>query len=320
MNNQVLLFIFKSIKFLICLFLIDTAVGSIHEHVFFQQKSGKFFRINYTMEVSTDEVFIFGSSHAAAHYVPDVLEKELGRSCYNAGVAGQQILFHSTLQEIVLKRTIPKMIILDIDTYGFYQERYQYDRLSDFYPFYHRHPDVISKVLELKSKFSRYFLKSKLVQYNSTLIHVIRYWLSPQNDRKGYRATFVQLSKPEQIGKEQRENEILPALRARPFDKNMIAAIDQFVSNAKKKKVRVVLALSPTLKYSKASGDGSLEIIQAVADRHNVILLNYINNPDFLGHYELFADTGHLNDSGARLFSRMVANKIRTELPDLRHN
>ena len=59
------------------------------------------------MESADQRVVVFGSSHAASHYVPEVLEEQLGMSCYNAGVLGQQILFHRTLQSILLREPHP---------------------------------------------------------------------------------------------------------------------------------------------------------------------------------------------------------------------
>ncbi|MGA2531524.1 MAG: hypothetical protein ABSG19_00665 [Candidatus Aminicenantales bacterium] len=320
MNKQILLLVSKSIKVILCIFLIDLIFGEIHRYVFFQQTSGKFYRINYTMDVSTDELLIFGSSHAAAHYVPDVFEKELGLSCYNAGVAGQQILVHKTLQEIMLQRTTPKIMVLDIDTNGFYQDTYHYDRLSDLHPFYSKHADIIGKVLALKSGLTKYFLRSKLYQYNSTIVHVVRYWLAPQRDRKGYQATFVELPKPAQRAPDRREDQPPPVRKTRPFDKNLIAALEQFVLNAKQRNVGLIFTISPTLDYTRTSADDSVEEIRSIADKYGIELINYINNPDFLGHYELFADSGHLNDPGARLFSRMVADKIKQKFPDLLRN
>ncbi len=320
MNKQVLLVVTKSIKVIVCLFLVDTVFGEIQRHVFFQQRSGKFYRITYTMDKSTEDVLIFGSSHAAAHYVPDVFEKELGLPCYNAGVAGQQILFNSTLQGIVLERAAPKLMILDIDTYGFYPDRYQYDRLSDLHPFYYKHPDIIGRVLELKSGLTKYFLKSKLYQYNSTIVHVLRYWLRPQEDRKGYRATFVQLPRPAQTMKDGGRAQPPPVQRTKPFDKNLIAALEQFVINAKRRNILLVFTFSPTLEYDGTSADGAVDKIRSIADSYGIKLFDYINDPHFLGRYELFADSGHLNDPGARLFSKMVADKIRAEFPDLGRN
>jgi len=318
MNMQVLRVVTKSIKVILCLFLLDTVFGKLQRHVFFQQKSGKFYRINYTMDKSTEDVLIFGSSHAAAHYVPDVFEQELGLSCYNAGVAGQQILFNSALQGIALERTTPKIMILDIDTYGFFLDRYQYDRLSDLHPFYYKHSDIIGRVLDLKSRLTKYALESKLYQYNSTIVHVLRYWLSPQEDRKGYRATFVQLPRPVRTMKDGGEAQPPPVQRTRPFDKNLIAALEQFILNAKTRNIRLIFAISPNLEDTNVPVDDALERIRSIADRNGIKLISFINDPDFIRRYELFSDAGHLNDAGARMFSKMVADIIKEEFPDFR--
>jgi hypothetical protein len=320
MNKQVSRVLTKSVKVILCLFLLDTVFGEIQRYVFFQQKSGKFFRINYAMDKSTEDMLIYGSSHAAAHYVPEVFEKELGLSCYNAGVAGQQILFHATLQRIALERQAPKMMILDIDTYGFYPDRYHYDRLSDLHPFYSKHPAIIGRVLDLKSRLTRYALKSKLYQYNSTIVHVLRYWLSPQKDQKGYQATFVQVPRPTQTLNETGGGQQPPLRRTRPLDKNLIAALEQFIINAKGRNIPFVFIFSPNFKYDGSSADGAADRICSIANSYGIKIFNYINDPHFLGHYELFADSGHLNDPGARLFSKMVADKIRAEFPAFKLN
>lgn len=300
-----------------CLILIDAGLGQVQRHLFYQQKSGKFFRINYTMDLSTEDLLIFGSSHAAAHYVPEVLQEELGLSCYNAGVAGQQILVHRALQEIVLERRTPVMMILDIDTFALFQDQFHYDRLTDFYPFYYKHPHIIGRVLALKSRFSKYYLKSKLFQYNSTIVHVVRYWLAPQKDINGYQATFVKLSKPVESAQGQQETPQIAPIRPRPLDKNLVASLEQFILNAKSRNVRLVLAFSPTLEYTSIEANDSVKEIQSIADKNGIELMSFINDREFIGHYELFADGGHLNDPGARLYSKKVADKIKQEFPEL---
>ena len=72
---------------------------------------------------------------------PRCWRQELGLSCYNAGVLGQQILFHKTLESIVLERTTPDVIILDVDPSTLYESSETYDRLAELKPFYFRYPD-----------------------------------------------------------------------------------------------------------------------------------------------------------------------------------
>jgi hypothetical protein len=323
MDKQVSLFVTKSIKFMVCLVLLDAGLGEMHRYVFSKQGSGRYYRLNYTMDVSTEELVVFGSSHAAQHYVPEVLRGELGLTAYNAGDIGQGILIHEALQKIMLQRTTPKVMILDIDRFGFYQDSYDYGKLSELNPFYHKHPEIIGGALALRSKLTKYFLKSKLYQYNSTIAHILRYWLAPQRDDNGYIAIFRELPKPATSVQRLPETAKTTLTRTRPLDENAVAALEKFILNAKRRNVRLVLVFSPTFEYTTLEADDAVKKVLSIANENGIRLMSFVNDPGFLGHYELFADNsfdGHLNDTGARLFSKRIAEKIKEEFPGLSRN
>lgn len=305
----------RTLEVVLCLFLADLVIGGFLGHVFFRQTSGKFYRVTYTMDKAKEDLIIYGSSHAAAHYVPDVFEKELGSTCYNGGVAGQQILFHTALQTIALARRRPKMMVLDVDIYGYYLDKYQYDRLADLHPYYARHPEAIGKVLDLKSRLTKYLLRSKLYRFNSTIVHVVRYWLAPQKDRQGYQATFVEVPRPAHTATGMPADRPAAERRPRTFDPNMFAALEQFIRNAQTSQIDLLLTFSPALHRSAASHREAIEKLSALAGRLHVRLVSFIDDPDFLEQYELFADPEHLNDRGARLLSKKLTVKIREEFP-----
>lgn len=303
-----------------CLFLLDAGLGEVHRYMFSKQSSGRYYRLAYTMDVSTEELVVFGSSHAAQHFVPEVLRREVGLSAYNAGDIGQGILVHEALQEIMLQRTAPKILILDIDRFGLYQDSYDYGKLSELHPFYHRHPEIIGKVLALRSKLATYPLASKLYQYNSTIAHILRYWLAPQKDDYGYIALFRELPKPAESVGPRNETVRTAPLAPKPLDVNAVAALEKFILNAKQRNIRLVLVFSPSFEYASIETDDAVKKIRSIADENDVKLISYVNDPEFLGHYELFADNsfdGHLNDTGARLFSKRIAQIIKQEFPDL---
>src|ERR1035437_7478313 len=131
MNENLRLCLRKFMIGLVCVCLLDAVIGGFSRFVFFRQRSGKFYRIHTAMASASQRLFVFGSSHAASHYVPEILEKELGISSYNAGVLGQQILFHKTLESIILERVTPEVIILDVDPSTVYNAIETYDRLAD---------------------------------------------------------------------------------------------------------------------------------------------------------------------------------------------
>lgn len=313
MNKQIHLLISRSLQLIICLVLMDLLLGGALKHLFFSQKSGKYFRINYTMEMAEASIFIFGSSHALRHYVPEVIEKEISLSCYNAGVLGQQILFQSALQTIVLERTTPVLIILDIDPNCLFEAQEQYDRLADFYPYYHKYPKILARVINKRSGLEKYFLLSKLYQYNSTIVHVIRYWLAPQKDWNGYRPLFGEIPLSAYAAQNKQESPLSSKTKKNLLDKNFVEAFEHFITNAKIKNVRLVFIVSPNVTHSDISNNASFNKIKSFADRYDIPLFEFLDHPSFIGHYSLFADFGHLNDTGAKIFSKLVAKKIRNE-------
>jgi len=313
-NENVRLCLRKLLIGVVCLGLLDLALGGLSRFVFFQQRSGKFYRIHMAMAAANERLLVFGSSHAASHYVPDVLETELGMSAYNAGVLGQQILFHQTLESIVLERTHPEVIILDVDPGMLYESTDAYARLTELKPFYFRYPEIIGPVLEHRSRLERLFLRSKLYQYNSTLVHVVRYAIAPQPDLNGYRPESAAM-KPLTAAEEREELAASRASRVgRRLDPVMVDALERFATDAMRKKARVFYCVSPGALPYELDGNASFRTIKDVVERLSVPFFNFRNHPDFVRHYALFSDSGHLNDTGARRYSKLVADAIRGRL------
>jgi hypothetical protein len=100
----------KSLRFFIVFLLIDLSLGFIAKEIFFSQKTGKYSRLTHSIQRDSSEVIIMGSSHANRHYIPSILEKELNMTCYNSGVQGQGLIFHTALQKMIFKRHKPKYI------------------------------------------------------------------------------------------------------------------------------------------------------------------------------------------------------------------
>ena len=235
-------------------------------------------------------------------------------SCYNAGVLGQQILFHKTLQSIVLERTRPDVIILDVDPGTLYESTDAYDRLAELRPFYFRHPEAIGPVLYRRSLLEELFLQSKLYQYNSTIVHVLRYAIAPQPDVNGYRPDYGVMAEP--TAKQERDDfaQNLRFRTNRSLDPVMVDALERFAADARRKNVKVFYFMSPGALPYRFEGSASSRKIEEVVGQAGIPFFNFRNHAEFLRHYALFADSGHLNDAGARLYSKLVADAIRAHL------
>ena len=96
-TNSYLLFFLRLAIFVFTFFVLDALAGWLLRHYYFTQHSGSMYRTTYSMESATHDILIFGTSRATHHYKPEVFERTLGMTCYNAGKDGTQILYHWSL-------------------------------------------------------------------------------------------------------------------------------------------------------------------------------------------------------------------------------
>ncbi len=300
----------KFIKFVVILLIIDFVFGSISRQVFFNQKTGKYARSTHVIYEANPDILIFGSSHAHRHYIPKVFEEKLQKKCYNAGAEGQQLLYHNALQKMVFKRSTPKLIILNIDENFLYKSKVAYDRLSDLHPYYEDYKSELRPVLELNSKLVDFKLFFKSYQTNSTIIHALRYYLSPQIDYKGYRPLFDKMKSSDNVSS---NKEDLAKEYIEEIDENFVMAFKEFIANAKSNNVDLIFVTSPTLNKVDFSTNESLNMMKEIAKKEKVPLIDFFNSEQFIHKYELFHDPSHLNNDGSTLFTASIAEFIKNQ-------
>lgn len=314
MHKEFANFLKMSFKFILVFAIVELSLGTLAQKLFFSQTSGKHARITNSIKTAEADLFVFGSSHAFRHYVPSVLEKELNLSVHNAGVLGQKLLFSSLLFELVLQRTRPEVVILNIDSDWLFHSSESYDRLTELNPYYWDYPEMLKPWLSLYSETEPLKLHLKSYQYNSTLVHAVKYYFLPQPDVKGYVPLHGHLPPPKNesdyiIG----EDEIIE--KEEVIDEKLIAALDRFITLAKKNNVKLFFVRSPgfMLEPSYANSE-SYQLIKEIAEEEGIPLLDFYDDKRFVGNYTLFKDPMHLNDKGARLFSELVADSLKQKL------
>jgi hypothetical protein len=308
MKKEYLKFLRKTIIFLIVLILMDFILGSIARFAFFSQRSGKYSRITYSLEKTQDSILIFGSSHALNHYIPAIIEDSLKISCYNAGIQGQGILMFSTIQKIILQRHTPYVTILNIDPEFLQEYKQRYDLLSDIEPYYFLHKEIIGNVLKYKSNFEKTKLLSKLYQYNSTIVHIIKYWLYPQSSYEGFHplAGIIPASRIEMHNKTI-EKEL-------KIDTVFVNKLKNFINTSLAAKTKLVFIVSPVIYKSSLDENKSFSLIKKISKFYNIPMLNYHNDSSFIGKNILFKDLSHLNNKGAEVFTKKVAHDLKSLL------
>lgn len=299
--------IIKLVKFMIIFCIVDFTLGMVSKQIFFSQQTGKYARSTHAIKNTEAKILIFGSSHAHRHYIPEVFEKELGKTCYNAGAEGQQLLYHTALQSMIVNRTKPELVILNIDEDFLYYSKEAYDRLSDLHPYYTGYKDILKPILSLESELIDIKMFFNAYQTNSTIMHAIRYYIAPQVDYKGYRPLFGKIN-PSKTVINEKESKINSA---EDIDQNFVTALQTFIDTAKKNDIKLIFVTSPAFNRVDHSRNTSFTNIKSIAEKENILFYDYFNSLKFINKPELFHDPSHLNDDGARLFMRDLIREIR---------
>lgn len=306
LHKDRLLFFLKTIKFIVALLVVDLICGYFANQIFNSQETGKYSRIQQVVEKNKVDVIVLGSSHAIRHYIPQVIDSILNKKSYNAGAEGQQLIYHYALQQMILKNKSPELIVMNIDEDWLYTSDIARRRLSDLYPFYYDYRDVLSPIITEKSKAMGYELLLNSYRNNSTIVHILRYYVAPQKDYSGYRPLFGKMSVPENLSKIDLKGEY----SSDEIDMSFVFLLEQFIDSAKNKNVDLVFTISPKPIPLDLQHNKSFQKIKDIAKKKDVPLYDYHKSPFFIGKYELFHDASHLNNKGAKLFTEQVFTQV----------
>ena len=295
--------------FLIAIIILfcDLAIGTLLKVFYFRQKSGAPFRTTYSIDSTTAEILILGSSRANHHYVPEVFEGSLHNTFYNAGRDGNFILYNSAIFKAITTRYHPKMIIFDINPDEIVYTTNSYERLSNLLPYYHSHP-VIRSTVNLRNPLEKIKLISSIYPYNSMLTTIaignLEYNKQRKSDNKGYVPINIKM-KNERINAVQIDSKKADSR----IDENKTVALMDIITTCKKQKIMLIFVQSPIFVFNNDSYYNSL--FSEMCSENDVSYFDLSNQPIFINHPDYFADRSHLNDEGAKVFSAMLIKKIQ---------
>jgi hypothetical protein len=297
------------IVFSVLLFTIDWAVGTWSECMYYKSKYGIFHRQIYCLTESQDEIMILGSSRAAHHYIPQILEDSIGLSCYNAGSDGMCIYYHyGILASRIQRGCPPKMVILEVistDAEVSQSATFSLDAALDRYAPHYGEVAQIDSLYILNGWKERVKLMSKTYKYNSKLVQMIKCNYIPSPENKGYEA----LNGVMHIAEEQKVSDIMPSTSySYPnIEDRKLLYLQKLIDDCKTNNIELVMCYSP---YYGQTTPASICMIEQLATENNVTFLNYGSDVHFQKP-EYFQDASHLNDNGARMYSMEISRVLK---------
>lgn len=301
-KKHIIRFLLKMLFIALVLVACDWGTGKILKQFYFRQFSGFSYRTTYAIDSTTAEIIILGSSRANHNYVPEVIEDSLHYTSYNAGRDGNYVLYNYAIFKSITKRYNPKMIIIDIQPSDIDYNKTEYERLSALLPYYQMHPEIRQIVCQ-RGPFEKIKLFSKIYPYNSMILQIavgnIDKNKTKQPDIKGYVPIFRTI-KDEKID--------TTRTSTTNVDETKMSALKEIISTCKQKGIKLVFVYSPIRIIIR---DTYYYSLSGLCSENGIRYLDMSNDQTFLSNYKYFADYDHLNDEGARLFSAMLADKIK---------
>ena len=243
------------------------------------------------------DVLVLGSSRANHHYVSSMFKDSLGLSCYNAGRDGHDILYAYMIFQSFLERNTPKMVVVDIASSMMDGSWIQNNKdMTCFYGASKVVTDVLDK--DGLKGFDKVKMLSNLYRYNNTLEWIATAYLSNWGEGDGYFPMPVTNNgMKKQVGKDRKFT---------PHPK-CLAYLDDIVKTCKEKNIQLILCVSPSLSYSM---HGLNDWMMEYGKQQQIKTLDFTGDTTYVDHPDLFFDATHLNDLGARAFTKHFLNNV----------
>lgn len=306
------MFCLKVILLVVILFGVDRMVGAIFVKMknmgLNRNPENMWLKTAHTIEKVNADIVIIGSSKASHHYVPQMISDSLDMTAYNCGQDGCFFLYQNCIINMLLDRYKPKMIIWDIQPGSFLgngaaNEYQNFRYLSPYYP----DNEWVESYINSESPKMHYRMMSKMFAYNSKVLN----YLFPLVAR-GSETTNGYIPLPS-------KGYALPSMLIHTESKlecdineEYLILLDRTLKRCKEKGVQFHMFISPEFSQKPKSTMTVEKEIARVTEENEMGLMNAHSERLFMHDASLFKDVGHLNDKGARLYTKMIIKRLKT--------
>lgn len=295
----------KILTILAILAVCDQLGGKLLDCLRDHAPDGRYYKTKYSLESCDEDVVVIGSSRGEINYVSQIIEDSLGMRCWNASRGGQGTPYFRAVQEGILARYAPKVVILNVDDNDL-ETPPNYDHAGVLRPFYDSHPEI-RPVLDKTSTFEWLLMKSRLYAYNSSFYYLIRPYfiqgLDGKTSDKGWKPRLEKMHG--EIG-----GTLEPEPPKKSLDQESVALFETLVNKFKERGCKIFFVVSPN--YGRSVGASSaIEYLRRSSAENDIPLFVYSADTAFITKPDYFVDPDHLNVEGAGKFTRHLVRQIK---------
>lgn len=305
-NNKTLFaFCLKIVVLFVVLFCVDRMVGAAFVCMktlgLERNPENMWLKTPYTVEKVKTDIVVIGSSKATHNYIPDTLSHNLHMNAYNCGQDGCFFLYQNCIINMILDRYTPKVILWDIQPESFIKNDVadEYQNIRYLTPYYRR-SQWVKHYIDSESPKMPIRMLSEMYGYNSKLLNYIFPLVTHASSTKhGYipLPSFGYAYPRMKLESQNEDVEVSP---------DFLTFLDKTLKRCRLKGCDVRLCISPVYLKKSALTRHAEESISRIADINDVRYMNYHSDSKFMVDSTLFKDAHHLNDCGAKKFTKII--------------
>ena len=290
----------------VCFLIIDQAAGLFLDLCRDKSPDGRYYKTKHSLETSDEDVVIIGSSRGEMNYNPFVIEDSLKVTAWNASRGGQGLPYFHAIQNGILNRYVPKIVILNIE--GSMLEHRRFLAEAGFLrPFYQGHPET-QPILNEISYFEKFYNRLRLFSYNSSYYYLLRPYLikglDGRREDKGWkprdgRIHEIFLRDTTEIVKD-----------TEPLNEGAVAEFEHIAKTFKEKGSRLFIVVSPNYQVYE-DNTPTINYLRNFAKSNQIPLLIHSNDTTMIRNPDFFIDPDHLNRQGSTYFTKKLIGEIR---------
>ena len=251
------------------------------------------------------DLLILGPSTANHHFDCQILKDSLGMTCYNAGRDGQNIIYNAMVLDAFLTRCTPKMVVVDV-TISSLSDVWM-SALNDFNCYYGVLKPVDDILDSIGTPIDKIKRLSGIYRYNKTWEWLLNAKMAKEvADLDGYRPMPVNADTHFASSEQRSQFKI---------DQKCLHYLNHIIQACQENDIRLILTHSPSLVNDKGN---FVPEVKAYAAKKGLEFYNWNGDTTYTNHPELFYDMTHLNQEGAKVFTKeflkVLTNTNHTDL------
>jgi hypothetical protein len=273
--------------------------------------------INYYCSKDSSEILFLGSSRALHHVVPDSFDLD----CFVLASQNKHLHYQSCLVDILQKKKkLPKnMLVIHIEPEDFFKENEELLKEDAFYlNYYYDKNDYLRSEINSVMKFEKCKYFFELTRHNGQITEILNHRLHHKGfvpKQKGFipvesvQGAFKRRLNDSQCNEEEgsfKKEDISP--KALRYLNHIKAICDQ-------EGLKLVVFTSPYYNTNNKILQASL-VVKELYNELDISYLNYLpESVFFVRNRSFWHDNNHLNNLGARVFSKTLKDTLEVLYP-----